>query len=63
MMLLRVANTRCCSWDFKRGRLIDSAPKVLFYPMPVIHVTAIASTQSIDTSRYVVVSRKSNQMR
>ena len=32
---------RSCAWSAKEGRLVDSAPKKLVCPLPVLHVTAV----------------------
>ena len=40
-------------WDRKNTHLIESAPKVLFTPLPVIHMFAINSTAPVDPKLYV----------
>ena len=30
-----------CAWSNKEGRLVDSEPKKLFHPLPVLHVTVV----------------------
>ena len=30
-----------CSWSNKESRLVDSEPKRLYHPLPVIHVTGV----------------------
>lgn len=35
-----------CSWDKKDGKLVESHPKELYTPMPVILVTAVTSKQA-----------------
>ena len=30
-----------CAWSHKEGRLVDSEPKKLFCPLPVLHVTGV----------------------
>eukprot|EP00698_Gefionella_okellyi_P008565 TRINITY_DN2129_c0_g1_i1.p1 TRINITY_DN2129_c0_g1~~TRINITY_DN2129_c0_g1_i1.p1 ORF type:complete len:4495 (+),score=1467.97 TRINITY_DN2129_c0_g1_i1:46-13530(+) len=42
------------SWDAKRGRLKDSLPKVLFDPMPIVHVTAVSTQTALDSARFYV---------
>jgi dynein heavy chain len=38
-----------CKWDRERGRLVDSDPKVLFAPLPVILVSAcLTSVKKLD---------------
>ncbi|XP_045906997.1 dynein axonemal heavy chain 8-like isoform X1 [Micropterus dolomieu] len=41
------------SWDRKNTNLIESAPKVLFTPLPVIHMFAINSTAPVDPKLYL----------
>ncbi|XP_078482966.1 dynein axonemal heavy chain 8 [Ciona intestinalis] len=41
------------AWDRRNSRLIESQPKVLFVPLPVVHVFAINSTAPKDPSLYV----------
>lgn len=41
-----------CSWDKKDGKLVESHPKELYTPMPVILVTAVTSKQA--EKQYVV---------
>uniref|UniRef100_A0A4W6EG55 Dynein axonemal heavy chain 8 n=1 Tax=Lates calcarifer TaxID=8187 RepID=A0A4W6EG55_LATCA len=40
-------------WDRKNIYLIESSPKVLFTPLPVIHMFAINSTAPVDPKLYV----------
>ena len=40
------------SLDLRTGRLIESKPKVLFEPMPVIFIYAINTTAGRDTKQY-----------
>ncbi|KAG8014343.1 Dynein heavy chain 8 [Nibea albiflora] len=40
-------------WDRKNTHLIESSPKVLFTPLPVIHMFAINSTEPMDPKLYV----------
>ncbi|KAI3374766.1 hypothetical protein L3Q82_021323, partial [Scortum barcoo] len=40
-------------WDRKNVILIESSPKVLFTPLPVIHMFAINSTAPVDPKLYV----------
>ncbi|XP_041836758.1 dynein heavy chain 8, axonemal-like [Melanotaenia boesemani] len=40
-------------WNRKNAHLIDSSPKVLFTPMPVIHMFAVKSTAPVDPKLYV----------
>eukprot|EP00064_Thunnus_orientalis_P004446 superscaffoldBa00000405_g4458 len=40
-------------WDRKNIHLIESSPKVLFTPLPVIHMFAINSTAPVDPKLYV----------
>ncbi|XP_068458453.1 dynein axonemal heavy chain 8-like [Clinocottus analis] len=40
-------------WDKKNAILIESSPKVLFMPLPVIHIFAINSTAPLDPKLYV----------
>ncbi|XP_070701078.1 dynein axonemal heavy chain 8-like [Pempheris klunzingeri] len=40
-------------WDRKNSNLIESSPKVLFTPLPVIHMFAINSTAPVDPKLYV----------
>ncbi|KAM9349881.1 dynein axonemal heavy chain 8-like [Symphorus nematophorus] len=40
-------------WDRKNTHLIESSPKVLFTPLPVIHMFAINSTAPVDPKLYV----------
>jgi len=35
-----------CSWDKKDAKLVESHPKELFTPLPVIHITAVTSKQA-----------------
>lgn len=30
-----------CAWSHREGRLVDSDPKKLFCPLPVLHVTGV----------------------
>lgn len=30
-----------CSWSSKDSRLVDSEPKRLYHPLPVVHVTGV----------------------
>src|SRR5690348_12663002 len=39
-------------WDRKRGRLVEAKPKILYEPMPVLHIYAINSTASKDPKLY-----------
>lgn len=41
------------AWDRRNARLIESQPKVLFVPLPVVHVFAINSTAPKDPALYV----------
>ncbi|KAI4809667.1 hypothetical protein KUCAC02_018534 [Chaenocephalus aceratus] len=41
------------SWDRKNVHLIESSPKVLFTPLPVIHMFAINSTAPMDPKLYI----------
>uniref|UniRef100_A0A665W659 Dynein, axonemal, heavy chain 5 like n=1 Tax=Echeneis naucrates TaxID=173247 RepID=A0A665W659_ECHNA len=41
------------SWDKKNCCLTESSPKVLFTPLPVIHIFAINSTAALDPKLYV----------
>uniref|UniRef100_H2YUI8 AAA+ ATPase domain-containing protein n=1 Tax=Ciona savignyi TaxID=51511 RepID=H2YUI8_CIOSA len=41
------------AWDRRNSRLQESQPKVLFVPLPVVHVFAINSTAPKDPSLYV----------
>lgn len=40
-------------WDRKNIILIESSPKILFTPLPVIHMFAINSTAPVDPKLYV----------
>lgn len=40
-------------WDMKNTHLIESSPKVLFTPLPVIHMFALNSTAPMDPKLYV----------
>ena len=40
-------------WDRRGCKLIEPRPKVLFEPMPVIHIYAINSTSGYDPRMYV----------
>uniref|UniRef100_A0A671YW64 Dynein axonemal heavy chain 8 n=1 Tax=Sparus aurata TaxID=8175 RepID=A0A671YW64_SPAAU len=40
-------------WDMKNTYLIESSPKVLFTPLPVIHMFALNSTAPVDPKLYV----------
>lgn len=40
-------------WDTKNTYLIESSPKVLFTPLPVIHMFALNSTAPVDPKLYV----------
>uniref|UniRef100_A0A8C9WHP3 Dynein axonemal heavy chain 8 n=1 Tax=Scleropages formosus TaxID=113540 RepID=A0A8C9WHP3_SCLFO len=40
-------------WDRKNCRLMESTPKVLFTPLPVVHMFAINSTAPKDPSLYI----------
>uniref|UniRef100_A0A3Q3F240 Dynein, axonemal, heavy chain 5 like n=1 Tax=Kryptolebias marmoratus TaxID=37003 RepID=A0A3Q3F240_KRYMA len=40
-------------WNRKNIHLIESSPKVLFTPMPVIHMFAVKSTAPVDPKLYV----------
>lgn len=40
-------------WDRKNTSLIESSPKVLFTPLPVIHMFAINSSAPVDPKLYV----------
>ena len=40
-------------WDRRNSRLIESTPKVLFTPLPVIHMFAINSTAPKDPKLYI----------
>ncbi|CAK6957757.1 dynein axonemal heavy chain 8-like [Scomber scombrus] len=40
-------------WDRKNTCLIESSPKVLFTPLPVVHMFAINSTAPVDPKLYV----------
>lgn len=40
-------------WNRKTVQLIESSPKVLFTPMPVIHMFAVKSTAAVDSKVYV----------
>ena len=39
-------------WDRKNIRLAESLPKVIYTPMPIVHVTAINSTEDSDPRMY-----------
>ena len=41
------------SWDRKNVHLIESSPKVLFTPLPVIHMFAINSIAPMDPKLYI----------
>ena len=41
------------SWDVKKVQLIEAVNKVLYKPMPVVHIYAVNSTAPKDTSLYV----------
>ncbi|KAK3879380.1 hypothetical protein Pcinc_016045 [Petrolisthes cinctipes] len=40
------------SWDRKQGRLMESRPKVLFEPMPVVYLYAVNTTSGKDPNLY-----------
>ncbi|KAL0485018.1 dynein heavy chain [Acrasis kona] len=40
------------AWDRKNARLVESQPKVLFVPLPVLHVTAINAAQPDNKTKY-----------
>lgn len=40
-------------WDRRNSRLIEATPKVLFTPLPVIHMFAINSTAPKDPKLYI----------
>nr|XP_054607993.1 dynein axonemal heavy chain 8 isoform X2 [Nothobranchius furzeri] len=40
-------------WNWRKILLEESSPKVLFSPMPVIHMFAVKSTQTVDPKLYV----------
>jgi len=35
-----------CAWGKKENRLVDSPPKILFWPLPVLYCTAVLKSQS-----------------
>ena len=41
------------AWDRKNNRLTESTPKVLFAPIPVVHIYAINTKDAHDTKLYV----------
>lgn len=41
------------SWDRKNSRLMEPAPKVLFVPLPVVHIYAISIKEAKDPKLYV----------
>ncbi|XP_062377845.1 dynein axonemal heavy chain 5 [Sardina pilchardus] len=43
-------------WDKRSAKLTESSPKVLFTPLPVVHVYAISSTSPPDSKRAPAVS-------
>ncbi|KAL2085437.1 hypothetical protein ACEWY4_018757 [Coilia grayii] len=43
-------------WDKRNAKLTESSPKVLFTPLPVVHVYAISSTSPADTKRAAAIS-------
>ena len=40
-------------WDKRNGRLMEASPKVLFVPLPVVHIYAINSRDAKDPRLYV----------
>ena len=38
------------SWDKKNAKLAEQAPKVLFVPLPVIHIFAVNNARSVECS-------------
>ncbi|XP_042219342.1 dynein axonemal heavy chain 8-like [Homarus americanus] len=40
------------SWDRKQGRLMESRPKVLYEPMPVVYLYAVNTTSGKDPNLY-----------
>lgn len=40
------------SWDVKKQKLIEAINKVLYKPMPVVHIYAINSTATKDPALY-----------
>mmetsp|Transcript_13743 Transcript_13743/g.31844 ORF Transcript_13743/g.31844 Transcript_13743/m.31844 type:complete len:4493 (+) Transcript_13743:136-13614(+) len=43
-----------CSWDKRGNKLVDSPPKILYTPLPVLYITAVLKSQSkTDHSSYV----------
>lgn len=50
------------SWDLKKVKLIEAVNKVLYKPMPVVHIFAINSTSGKDSSMYTCpVYKKPNR--
>ena len=41
-----------CAWSKRENRLVDSAPKVLFHPLPILWVTAVLSEKRQDYMTY-----------
>lgn len=41
------------AWDRKNSRLTESTPKVLFAPIPVIHIYAVNTKDAVDPKLYV----------
>lgn len=45
-----------CSWSSKENRLVDSEPKRLFHPLPVVHVTGVQASLHVCFSVTMICS-------
>ena len=49
-------------WDKNKGYIIESAPKVLFSPMPVVHIFVLETNKPRDCNLYEVSNPRSTHL-